>query len=52
MIEMFGLEALSNSAQAATTVGIVFTEAIALYIGYGAVTQIVHQATREFLGGE
>lgn len=49
---MFGLEALSSSVQAVATVGTVFTEAIVLYIGYGAVTQIASPVARDILGGE
>lgn len=49
---MFGLETLSSSAQAVATVGTVFTEAIALYIGYGAITQIASPVARDVLGGE
>ncbi|WP_455429874.1 DUF7512 family protein [Natronococcus zhouii] len=49
---MFGLEPLSGSAQAITTVGLVFAEAIALYIGYGAVMQVASPAARDILGGE
>lgn len=52
MIEMLGLETLSGSAQAITTVGLVFAEAIALYIGYGAVTQVTSPAARDILRGE
>lgn len=49
---MFGLELLSGTAHAVAIVGIVLTEAIALYVGYGALTQIVGPTVRETLGDE
>ncbi|WP_449405248.1 DUF7512 family protein [Halorarum salinum] len=49
---MFGLELLSGPAQATATVGIVLAEAIVLYVGYGALTQISGPTVHEWLGGE
>lgn len=49
---MFGIEPLSGSVQAITTVGLVFAEAIALYMGYGAVAQVASPAARDILRGE
>jgi hypothetical protein len=49
---MFGLETVSGSAQAAVTVGIVFLQAIALYVGYGALTRFAEPAVLDALGGE
>ncbi|ESP90125.1 DUF7512 family protein [Candidatus Halobonum tyrrellensis] len=49
---MFGLETLSGSAEAAATVGVVFVEALALYVGYGAITGAVGSAVVRAVGGE
>ncbi|WP_430506440.1 DUF7512 family protein [Haloparvum sp. PAK95] len=49
---MFGIETLSGPAQAAATVGVVFLEAIALYVGYGALTQLAASTVLDALGGE
>lgn len=49
---MFGLELLSGTAQAVAIVGVVLAEAIALYVGYGALTQIVSPPIRETLEGD
>lgn len=49
---MFGIETLSGSAQAAATVGLILSEAIALYIGYGALTRITGSTVHEALGGD
>ena len=37
---MFGIESLHGSFGATLTIGLVFTEAIALYVSYGALTRI------------
>ncbi|WP_167768374.1 DUF7512 family protein [Haloarcula amylovorans] len=49
---MFGLESLSGSAQAVTTVGLVFAEAIALYVGYGALSSTLGPTVLDALGGD
>jgi len=49
---MFGLETLSGPAQAAATVGVVFLQALALYVGYGALTRYAGPTVLDALGGE
>jgi hypothetical protein len=49
---MFGIETLSGPAQAAATVGVVFLEAIVLYVGYGALTRLGASTVLDALGGE
>ncbi|SEW31423.1 DUF7512 family protein [Natrinema salifodinae] len=49
---MFGLETLGGSAQAAMTVGLVLAEAIALYVGYGAMTRLAGPTARNALRGD
>lgn len=49
---MFGLENLTGSAQAAATVGLVLAEAVALYVGYGALSSVAGSALIDALGGE
>jgi hypothetical protein len=49
---MFGIESLSGTAQAATTVGAVFAEAITLYAGYGALTGVIGSSVLNTLEGE
>jgi hypothetical protein len=49
---MIGLETLGSSTQAVVTIGVVLTEAIVLYVGYGAVTRLASPAALELLGGE
>lgn len=49
---MVGLETLSGSAQAAVTVGIVFLQAIVLYVGYGALTRFAQPTVLDALGGK
>lgn len=41
MCNMFGIESLHGSFGATLTIGLVLTEAIALYVGYGALTRTV-----------
>nr|WP_306059613.1 hypothetical protein [Natronococcus sp. AD5] len=40
----------SGSRPAIATVGLVLTEALVLYVGYGALTRVVSPAARELLG--
>ena len=49
---MFGIGAVSGSAQAAATVGLVLAEAIVLYLGYGALSSTVGSTLLDALGGE
>ncbi|WP_435157459.1 DUF7512 family protein [Haladaptatus sp. DFWS20] len=49
---MFGLETLSSSAHAVVTVGLVLTEAIALYVGYGAFSSVAGTTVLDMVGGE
>lgn len=49
---MIGCGALSGSADAVVTIGIVLTEAIVLYVGYGAITQLAGPTAFELLRGE
>ncbi|MFB6121482.1 MAG: hypothetical protein ABEJ68_10245 [Halobacteriaceae archaeon] len=49
---MFGLESASASVQAATTVGLVFGEAMALYVGYGVLSSALGDTMRDALGGD
>lgn len=49
MVVMFGLETLGGISRAAAVVGIVFAEAIALHVGYGALTQVVGPPVRNAL---
>jgi hypothetical protein len=49
---MFGIETLSGTAQAVALVGIVFVEAILLYVGYGALTRVLGPAVERFLVGK
>ena len=37
---MFGIETLGGSSHAATVVGLVLIEAMALYVGYGTLTRL------------
>ncbi|WP_255246170.1 hypothetical protein [Halolamina sp. CBA1230] len=43
---------MSGSAQGAVTVGIVFLQAIVLYVGYGALTRLAQPTILGALGGE
>lgn len=49
---MFGIETLSGQAQAAAEIALVFAEAIALYVGYGALTRGVGPTVLDALGRE
>lgn len=49
---MFGLESLSGSLYAGSLVGLVFAEAITLYVGYGALTRHFGPRFLSALGGE
>lgn len=49
---MLGLESLSGSGQAIATVGLVFAEAIVLYVGYGALSNTVGSTVINTLGGD
>ncbi|EJN58453.1 hypothetical protein SAMN04487950_0992 [Halogranum rubrum] len=49
---MFGIEALSGSMQAVVLVGLVLSEAIALYVGYGGLVRLVGPTVVNALGGE
>ncbi|MBX0293304.1 DUF7512 family protein [Haloarcula nitratireducens] len=49
---MFGLESLSGSAQAVATVGVVFAEALVLYVGYGALSGALGSTVLDALGGD
>ncbi|WP_254546980.1 DUF7512 family protein [Halomarina pelagica] len=48
---MFGLEP-STAAHAAATVGLVLAEAIALYVGYGALSSVAGSTVLERIGGD
>jgi hypothetical protein len=49
---MFGIETLSGTLQAVVLVGLVFSEAIALYVGYGGLVHFVGPTVVNALGGE
>jgi hypothetical protein len=49
---MFGIESLSGNGQAVVLVGLVLVEAIILYIGYGALEQILGPTVAGILRGE
>jgi hypothetical protein len=49
---MFGIETLSGNAQAAALVGLVLVEAAILYVGYGALEQLVGTYIVRILRGE
>ncbi|WP_185715628.1 DUF7512 family protein [Halocatena pleomorpha] len=49
---MFGLELISGSVQAIATVGLVFAEAITLYVGYGALSSTLGQVIIDAVGGD
>jgi hypothetical protein len=49
---MFGIESLSGNAQAAVMVGLVLLEAMVLYVGYGALTQMAGPAVKRTIRGE
>ena len=49
---MFGIETLSGTLQAVVLVGLVFSEALALYVGYGGLVRLVGPTVVNALGGE
>jgi hypothetical protein len=49
---MIDVASLPSTAQAAVQVGAVLSEAIALYVGYGAVTSVLSPRVRRAIGGE
>lgn len=49
---MFGIETLGGQAQAVAKIALVFAEAIALYVGYGALTRSVGPTVLNALGRE
>jgi hypothetical protein len=49
---MFGIESLSGNAQAAVLVGLVLVEAMLLYVGYGALEQLLGPTVAGILRGE
>jgi hypothetical protein len=49
---MFGIESLSGNALAAVLVGLVLVEAAVLYVGYGALEQLVGKHVVRLLRGE
>ena len=51
MYEMFGIETLSGSPQAAAQIGLILAESIVLYVGYGVLTKTVGPAVLDSLGG-
>ncbi|WP_254538807.1 DUF7512 family protein [Halomarina litorea] len=49
---MVGIEAVSGSAGAIATVGFVLGEALALYVGYGALASLVGSPLLDAVGGD
>ncbi|WP_168215786.1 DUF7512 family protein [Halorussus ruber] len=49
---MFGIETLSGNAKALALVGLVFVQAISLYVVYGALGQVLGPRIRSALRGE
>jgi hypothetical protein len=49
---MFGIESLSGNLHAAAIVGLVFSEALVLYAGYGAATYAVASVAMNAIRGE
>ena len=49
---MFGIETLSGNALAAALVGLVLVEAAVLYVGYGALEQLVGKRVVRLLRGK
>lgn len=49
---MFGIETLSGNALAAALVGLVLVEAAVLYVGYGALEQLLGKHVVRLLRGE
>lgn len=48
---MLGLELTAASVEAASAVGAVLVEALALYVGYGALARAAGPAVREAVSG-
>lgn len=48
---MFGLESLSGWTHAAAIIGIVLLEAIVLYVGYGALEDVLGPTITDMLRG-
>ena len=49
---MFGIESLSGNAHAAALVALVLAEAMLLYVGYGAVEQVLGEYVVQLMRGE
>ncbi|WP_425499011.1 DUF7512 family protein [Halobium salinum] len=49
---MLGIESMSGSAEAIATIGLVLAEAIALYVGYGALSSVVGETILDAVGGD
>ncbi|WP_232688843.1 DUF7512 family protein [Halobacterium zhouii] len=49
---MFGIESLGDTAQALATVGLVFAEALVLYVGYGALSSTLGSTVVGAVGGD
>ena len=49
---MFGIESLSGPQGAAALIGLVLLEALVLYVGYGALEQLVGARVVRLLRGE
>ncbi|MFC4360523.1 hypothetical protein ACFO0N_21460 [Halobium salinum] len=43
---------MSGSAEAIATIGLVLAEAIALYVGYGALSSVVGETILDAVGGD
>ncbi|SHL22542.1 hypothetical protein SAMN05444342_3336 [Haladaptatus paucihalophilus DX253] len=51
-ISMFGIESLSGNLHAAAIVGLVFSEALVLYAGYGVATGALASVVVNAIRGE
>jgi hypothetical protein len=49
---MFGLESLSGPTGAAILIGLVLVEALVLYVGYGALEQLLGPKIAKLLKGD
>ena len=49
---MFGLEILSGSTEAISTMGFVFIEAISLYVGYGVLSGLIGSQVLDRVRGD
>jgi len=45
-------DAMTEGMRAVATVGVVFAEAIALYVGYGAITRVASSTVLDAIVGE